>query len=50
MKEEERASIPLAITLDMLKESLRTLPIEDLRAVRKTIDEVLQEYEQEGEA
>jgi hypothetical protein len=45
--EDQEPKIPVLISLDMMKDALKTLPIEEIRAVKEIIDEVLEEYDKD---
>ena len=45
INQEEQTKIPLNIPLDMIKDAIKTLPLEDIQVIKKIIDEVLEEYE-----
>ena len=47
IKEEEQTKIPLQIPIEMIKDALKTLPLEDIQEIKRIIDEVLEEYGKE---
>lgn len=47
MECQEEMKIPLLVSLDMVKEAIKTLPIEDIRAIKEIFDEIIAEYEAE---
>lgn len=44
-EKEEQTKIPLHIPIEMIKEALKTLPLEDIMELKRLIDEVIAEYE-----
>lgn len=49
MNLEEQTKIPLQVPITMIKDAIKTLPIEDIRAIKEIIDEVIKEYDEEEE-
>jgi hypothetical protein len=47
MEDQDHAKIPFFVSLDMIKEAMKTLPIEEIQALKEIIDEIIEEYEQE---
>ncbi len=50
MEDQEQSNIPFFIPLETIKDALKTLPIEEIRAIKQIIDEIVEEYEQEENA
>ncbi len=48
MEGQDQATIPFFISLEAIKDALKTLPIEEIRAVKEIIDEIVEEYEKEN--
>ncbi len=46
-KAEEHTKIPLHIPIEMIKDAIKTLPLEDIKEIKRIIDEVVEEYEEE---
>jgi len=47
MTNQSDNKIPLLISTDMIKDALRTLPVEDLQTIKRIIEELLEEVKQE---
>jgi hypothetical protein len=47
MEEQDQTKIPFFISLEAIKGAVKTLPIEEIRAVKQIIDEIVEEYDQE---
>jgi hypothetical protein len=45
MEDQGQDKIPFFVSLDMIKEAMRTLPIEEIRALKQIVDEIIEEYE-----
>ncbi len=45
---EEHTKIPLHIPIEMIKDAIKTLPLDDIKEIKRIIDEVVEEYEKEG--
>ena len=49
MKEQEdHSKSPFFVSPEALKVALKTLPIEEIRALKEIIDEIIEEYEKEN--
>ena len=47
MEDQDQDKIPFFVSLDMIKEAMKALPIEEIRALKQIIDEIIEEYEKE---
>ena len=47
MEEQDQTKIPFFISLDAIKDAVKTLPIEEIRVIKQVIDEIVDEYERE---
>jgi hypothetical protein len=47
MEDQSQDKIPFFVSLDMIKEAMKALPIEEIQALKQIIDEIIEEYEKE---
>jgi hypothetical protein len=47
VEELDQTKIPFFISLEAIKDVMKTLPIEEIRAVKQVIDEIVEEYDRE---
>jgi len=45
MEDQDQTKTPFFIPLGVIKDAMKTLPIEEIRAIKQIIDEIIEEYE-----
>jgi hypothetical protein len=47
-EQEDYSKTPFLVSLDAIKAALKTLPIEEIQALKEIIDEIIEEHEKEN--